>query len=70
MSDRIQELRKKYLGKTIKILDMKGEMCYNNKCGVVQHVDDIGQLHGSWGGCAILPELDSFTIITKEDTNE
>lgn len=69
MSEAIIALRKKYLGKTIKILDMKGEMCYNNKCGVVTHVDDIGQLHGTWGGCAVLPELDSFVIVTKEESN-
>lgn len=66
MSETVQALREKYLGKRVKILDMAGEMCYNNKCGTVTHVDDAGQLHGTWGGCAILPEVDEFEII-KED---
>lgn len=62
-------LRKKYLGKTIKIVDMEGETCYNNRYGTVTHVDDLGQLHGTWGGCAVLPELDTFIIIEKEKPN-
>lgn len=66
MSETVKALREKYLGKRVKILDMVGEMCYNNKGGTVTHVDDAGQLHGTWGGCAILPEVDRFEII-KED---
>ena len=42
---------------------MKGEPQYSGKVGVVRHIDDMGQLHGSWGGCAIQPENDEFEVI-------
>ena len=61
--ERIEELRQTYIGKTVKIINMKGEPQYSGKIGVVKSVDDIGQLHGSWGGCAIQPENDTFEII-------
>jgi hypothetical protein len=61
--ERIEELRQTYVGKTVKIINMKGEPQYSGKIGVVKSVDDIGQLHGSWGGCAIQPENDTFEII-------
>ena len=61
--ERIEELRQTYVGKTFKIINMKGEPQYSGKTGVVKSVDDIGQLHGSWGGCAIQPENDTFEII-------
>lgn len=61
--ERIEELRQAYVGKTVKIINMKGEPQYSGKIGVVKSVDDIGQLHGSWGGCAIQPENDTFEII-------
>lgn len=35
------------------------------KTGVVTDIDDLGQLHGTWGGLAIIPKLDSFEIINK-----
>lgn len=63
---RIEELRQTYVGKTVKIINMEGEPQYSGKTGVVKSVDDIGQLHGSWGGCAIQPENDTFEIIKEE----
>lgn len=53
------------IGTKIRIIEMKGESQYNGAEGVITHIDDIGQLHGTWGGCAIIPELDVFTIIEK-----
>ena len=61
--ERIEELRQIYVGKTVKIINMEGEPQYSGKTGVVKSVDDIGQLHGSWGGCAIQPERDDFEIV-------
>lgn len=55
-----------YVGKTIKIISMKGEPQYSGKEGVVKFVDDMGQLHGSWGGLAVQPENDNFEIIKEE----
>ena len=42
---------------------MEGESPYNGREGVVTSIDDIGQLHGTWGGCAIIPDIDSFEIV-------
>ena len=54
------------VGKTIRIIRMEGEPQYAGKEGVVTFVDDAGQLHGTWGGCAIIPGPDSFEIVTDE----
>lgn len=51
------------IGKKIMIVRMEGEPEYTDKIGVVEFVDDIGQLHGTWGGLAINPEVDDFVII-------
>ena len=52
-------------GDTIKIIKMEGEPQYTDLEGVVTHIDDAGQIHGTWGGCAIIPELDTYTILKK-----
>jgi hypothetical protein len=36
---------------------------YNGKEGVIEHIDSIGQLHGTWGGLAVNPQCDDFEII-------
>lgn len=51
------------VGDTIRILEMKGEPQYTGKIGVVEFIDDIGQIHGSWGGCALQPENDTYEIL-------
>ena len=56
------------IGDTIKIIKMDGEPQYTNREGVVTHIDDAGQIHGTCGGCAILPEIDEF-IILDDTTN-
>lgn len=53
----------KYVGKKIEILSMDGEPRYSGRIGTVTSEDDIGQLHGTWGGLAVLPGVDSFRII-------
>ena len=42
---------------------MQGEPDYTYKEGVVTHIDDLNQLHGTWGGCAIIPDADVFEVI-------
>lgn len=54
------------VGDKIKILDMEGEPMYAGKVGTITLIDDAGQLHGTWGGCALIPEIDSFTKVKKE----
>ena len=50
------------VGDKIKIINMKDEPQYEGKEGIIEHIDSIGQLHGTWGGCAIIPEIDEFTV--------
>ena len=53
-----------YLGKTIRIIRLQGEDSrYAGKTGEVEYIDDIGQLHGTWGGLAVIPDTDSFEVV-------
>lgn len=62
----VEYLRKKYLkGTKIHIEIMEGEPQYANKDGIVEYVDDAGQIHGTWGGCALLEETDKFTVLER-----
>lgn len=54
------------IGDTIKIISMKDEPHYTNRVGVVTHIDDAGQIHGTWGECAIIPGVDTFEIIKRK----
>lgn len=51
------------IGEKIRILHMEGEPEYTNREGVVVYIDDIGQLHGTWGGLSVIPEVDRYEII-------
>jgi hypothetical protein len=51
------------IGDKIRIVVMQGEPQYTGKEGIVQYIDDAGQIHGSWGGCALIPDEDSWEII-------
>jgi hypothetical protein len=51
------------VGDKIRIISMADEPRYSGREGIVQHIDDIGQLHGTWGGLAVIPGEDSFEII-------
>lgn len=51
------------VGDIIRIIHMDGESNYDGKEGIVTLIDDAGQIHGTWGGCAIVPDFDLFEII-------
>ena len=38
---------------------------YAGKEGVVQTIDDQGQIHGTWGGLAVIPEIDHIAIVSR-----
>lgn len=40
---------------------------YIGREGVVQFIDSIGQLHGTWGGLAIIPGPDKFKVINNNE---
>ena len=43
---------------------------YYGRIGVITHIDDIGQLHGTWGGLALIPSIDDFIILEDEDAQQ
>lgn len=57
---------KPQVGDTIQIINMLGEPNYSGKTGVIKSIDSMGQLHGTWGGLAVIPEEDIFKIIKEE----
>ena len=40
---------------------------YISKTGIVEFIDDIGQLHGTWGSLGILPE-DEYEVLQEGET--
>ena len=40
---------------------------YFGRVGVITHIDDNGQLHGTWGGLALVPDLDDFIVVEEQD---
>lgn len=52
-------------GQRIRIIDMYGEPEYAGKIGIITHIDDAGQLHGTWGGLAVIPEDDVVEILEE-----
>lgn len=56
-------MNKVNIGDTIKIISMEGEPQYTNREGIVTHIDDSGQIHGTWGGCAIIAWVDTYIIL-------
>ena len=54
-------------GDRIKItkLDDPYDNTYIGREGVVEHIDSMGQLHGTWGGLAVIPGEDKFVIIER-----
>lgn len=57
-------------GTTVKIEYMSGEPAYAGRIGTVERIDDMGQLHGTWGGCAIIPGEDIFHEATAAEIGE
>lgn len=52
------------VGTKIRIIHLKGEGSdYDGREGVVEFIDSIGQLHGTWGGLAVIPGEDRFVVI-------
>ena len=63
-------MRKVNIGDTIRIIKMYNAdgrdiqaAKYAGRTGTVEFIDSIGQLHGTWEGLAIIPEVDEFQIV-------
>lgn len=46
----------------VHIIEMVGEPQYNGREGYATYIDDLGQIHGTWGGLALQPRRDKFTV--------
>ena len=57
------------VGDTIIILRIPFEPSYTGRKGVVESIDFLGQLHGTWGKLQIIPGEDIYMIV-KEGTDE
>lgn len=51
------------VGDKIRIIEMIGEPQYNGKEGTIDHIDDTGQIHGSWGGLRLQADRDKWERI-------
>lgn len=52
------------VGDKIRIVHLRDEDTrYDGAVGEVTHIDGMGQLHGTWGGLAVIPNVDDFEII-------
>ena len=51
------------IGDKIRIIYMEGEPQYIGREGIVEYIDDAGQVHGTWGGCALIPATDTWVVI-------
>lgn len=54
------------VGDEIEIIYMKGEPHYTGRVGIVKSIDSAGQLHGTWGGLAVVPEEDNFRVVNSD----
>lgn len=52
------------IGDKIRIIHLESEdNRYDGKEGTVEYIDGMGQLHGTWGGLAVIPGTDRYTTI-------
>ena len=51
------------VGDKLRIIYMDGEPQYSGKIGIVTLIDDAGQVHGTWGGCALISDEDVWELI-------
>ena len=52
------------VGDKIRIIHLEGEDSrYDGKTGTIEYIDDMGAMHGTWGGLAVLKGVDQFEII-------
>ena len=54
------------VGDKVTIIQMEGEPQYTGKSGIILNIDSIGQLHGTWGGCALIPGVDNYEVESSD----
>ena len=53
----------------VHIIEMVGEPQYNGREGYITYVNNLGQIHGTWGISVLRPERDRFEV-TKESVED
>jgi len=48
-----------------KIDYMKDDEHFNDREGIIEFIDSKNQLHGTWGSLAVIPEVDTYTVIGR-----
>lgn len=61
-SEDVAKIKEKYLGKKVRI-KINDPFNYTEGVGIVERVDDIGQLHGTWGGLSVIIGEDYVEIL-------
>ncbi len=51
------------IGDKIRIVEMVGESDYSGRIGIVENIDSIKQVHGTWGGLALQLERDTIEVL-------
>lgn len=54
------------VGDKIRIVEMVGEPHYDGREGVVEYIDSMNQLHGTWGGLAVQPWRDRVEVVDED----
>lgn len=54
------------VGDEIFIYEMQGEPRYAGEKGTVTSIDSMGHIHGTWGGCSLIPGKDIYMVLDKE----
>lgn len=55
------------VGDIIRIKYLAGIIDYYGRIGVVKKIDEMGQLHGTWGELVVVPSEDRFEIIGESE---
>ena len=55
------------VGDKITIIEMSGEPNYCGREGIVTSIDSMGQLHGTWGGLAVIPGTDVYEEVSADE---
>ena len=59
--------RENQIGDFIIIEKMEGEPEYTDRAGTIEYIDGAGQLHGDWGGLAVIPGKDIYKTLIRAE---
>lgn len=60
--EEVEKLRQRFVGKLVFVV-IADPIHHIAERGIVTEVDDMGQLHGTWGGLAAVPGEDFIELL-------